>query len=948
MIPPHSNICVGRSPQLEQISRLLEAAAGGDGQALIVTGEPGIGKTTLLTVAAQRAEQLGMQIARGSAEELERCLPFSAISGCLDVERTSTDPRRVRVAEIMCGTGRFGTAGALAGPAMVDFATVEALLALVDELCAAGPLLMILDDLHWADSASLLVLHRLARSLSQLPLLIIASYRTVPKVPELIQLRLSLSSRRNTPILLGPLAPTGVSTLVTELVGGQPGPRLQALVAEAAGNPLYITEFINALSRDSAITFDAGVAEVNTAQAPASLADAILHRLSFISTDALNALRVASVLGSCFSVATLTAVLGRSVSGTLENVMEAIDAGVLVDSGEHLTFRHDLIRRVLCDAQPLSVRVKVHLEASRALASAGSPVEQIAEHLLDGASADGAWLVSWVTQSAAQLTGRAPQLAVRLLEEGLRIAGPQDGRCNQLRLHLTVALLCSGRAMEAEQQARHALAHNNEPAMESALYWILAQSHFLRGRPDLAMRVTEQARSSSVGISAIEASRFHAFASVCLVSLGELEKAEVVAEAALSTAGNESNDGITRAYALQTLAATRILESHYDGAIDLLQEALRIIPETLHSCPRLALQLSLGNSYIESDRTENAGQTLRAGRKSAEQHGGFFLPWYHLSEALLYFNTGRWDDAMAEIQAGLEPGEHFRMSRALRGLAALITIHRGQTPKAAMHLAASREDADTETIAPFYEHIPLLAAALDYEAQGATEQAFEVLFAASEADSGASRGHPLVSFLAPDLVRLALLRGNIDYARHATLGIEAIAETSGAPHHLGDAHRCRGLLESAPDRLLKAAEFYGRSPRPLSQGQSYSDAAELLAHAGSKTEARDLIRRSLNIYAELDATWVARRDEARLRALGVRCGHRRHSRPSHGWSGLTEAQLKVTAHVAQGYSNPDIAVRLFISRRTVQSHVSNILTKLNLSSRAELAAEYARRGAQGT
>lgn len=98
-------------------------------------------------------------------------------------------PRRVRVAHVLSGEGRLGAAGASAGPSWVDFATVEAFLGLVDELCAAGPVLMVLDDLHWADAASLLILRRLQRVMAQLPLMLIGAYRTVPRVAALAELR---------------------------------------------------------------------------------------------------------------------------------------------------------------------------------------------------------------------------------------------------------------------------------------------------------------------------------------------------------------------------------------------------------------------------------------------------------------------------------------------------------------------------------------------------------------------------------------------------------------------------------------------------------------------------------------------------------------------------------------------------------------------------------------
>lgn len=435
--------CLGRRPQLAQIARLLERAAEGHGQALFVHGEPGIGKTALVSEAARYAGRLGMQVLTGSAEEIEQCLPFSAISDCLGVESASCDPRRVRVAHIMSAEGRLGAAGAPAGASRVDFATVEAFLALVDELCAAGPVLMALDDLHWADTASLLILRRLQRAMGQLPLMLIGSYRTVPKAAALTELRAGHEGARPAVLRLGPLEPSAVDALVTELVGAPPGTALSARVAEAAGNPLYITELITALSRESAITVRGGAAEAVGSAAPASLADAIVHRLSFLSADALHLLRVASVIGSRFAVALLSQVLGRSVGEVLALVMEVVEAGVLAEAGEQLAFRHDLIRRVLHDAQPRSVQVTVHQEAGRALAEAGAPVERIAEHLLDSMSAGSAWTVDWNCSvgRAAHCPGTAAGGGPARTEPVDRRPGGPSGRAADAAPHRRTAVL---------------------------------------------------------------------------------------------------------------------------------------------------------------------------------------------------------------------------------------------------------------------------------------------------------------------------------------------------------------------------------------------------------------------------------------------------------------------------------------------------------------------------
>jgi DNA-binding NarL/FixJ family response regulator len=152
------------------------------------------------------------------------------------------------------------------------------------------------------------------------------------------------------------------------------------------------------------------------------------------------------------------------------------------------------------------------------------------------------------------------------------------------------------------------------------------------------------------------------------------------------------------------------------------------------------------------------------------------------------------------------------------------------------------------------------------------------------------------------------------------------------------------ILDNDAAALLTVADAYATAGRPLLEAQARERAAENLAAAGRQHEARLQLDAAQDRYAQLNASWDAARADARLRALGIRRGVRgSRRRPKAGWAALTDTEQTVAALLAEGLSNPDIAARMFISRRTVQFHVSNILAKLCLSSRVELAALVARR-----
>ncbi|MBL1102084.1 ATP-binding protein [Streptomyces coffeae] len=923
---------IGRDAETAKLAGWATDAQAGTGHAAFIVGEAGLGKTALLEVTAGTARSCGMRVLYGAAQEREHQRPFAVISACLGVDTESADASVAWVGEILRGEDRYGMPG---GAAESDFATVEAMLGLVEDLCAQQPLALFVDDLQWADSASLLMLRQLLRSVHQLPLLLIGAYRPVPR-GEVDRLAQSLAVRNCTMLELAPLSPAAVSAVLADLCGGEPGPRLRRMAEGAAGNPLYVQELAAALLREKAIELRDGLAEAIVGFPVPSLTALITHRLRYLRDEVLQALRVASVLGADYTITDLATVLDRPTHELLGIVAEAEAAGVLRDVGDRLVFRHDLVRQALYDAVSGSVRAMLHVRAAQALAGAGAVPERVAEHLLAAAPAAGEFLIDWVLESAARLTSRAPAMALLLIDRAQALTDPGDARRDQLRLYRAVAQLSSGHLAEAEETARCALARTSDPGWEGPLRWITVHAAFARGRPDLAL-VEIHAACGSPDVPPLEVIRFRAFSAQCLFALGRLSEAGAVASAA-RRAAEAIDDRAALATALHALAAKRFLEAPGTEALELARHAARLTPETMHPAQRVGLLLALANSHMELDRAHDAQRILAAVREAAERSGGVHLPWYHLSCALLAFHAGRWDDALAEIEAGLDPGEHFAMCRALRALAALISVHRGRRAAAEAHLAAAAAATDSGTVAWFYEYLPLSADALADEAQGRPERAYARLAAAFDHGVGHLPGQLILCFLTPDLVRIGLALGDLSNARRYAEAARRRADHSGTPYHLGDAHRCQGLLARDQDLLLEAARCYQQASRPLSEAHAYTDAAELLAQQRRPAEARELLDRAWEIYTRLDAPWDADRARSRLRAHAVHRNPRRPRRSArYGWEALTDTEHIVADHVADGRSNPDIAARMSISRRTVESHVSHILQKLELTSRVELA-----------
>jgi DNA-binding CsgD family transcriptional regulator len=199
--------------------------------------------------------------------------------------------------------------------------------------------------------------------------------------------------------------------------------------------------------------------------------------------------------------------------------------------------------------------------------------------------------------------------------------------------------------------------------------------------------------------------------------------------------------------------------------------------------------------------------------------------------------------------------------------------------------------------------------------------------------------------LLADAVRLALLLADTELARELTLRAESAVGLSAAFHRKAVGLHCRGLLDNDPEKLLEAAGQYERAPRPLLRAQALEAAGAAYAADDDVSTARDAFTQAYALYLALGALWDLARLQARFRGYGIRRGPRfQHRRSRQGWDSLTPAERKVVRLVARGMSNPQIAAQLFLSRRTVQTHVSHVLAKLELSSRTEIAREAGQNG----
>jgi predicted ATPase len=267
----------------------------------------------------------------------------------------------------------------------VQAVAADMLLTLIEDQCASSPTMMVLDDVQWADEASLDVCRLLASTAEQLPLLLVLSFRPLPSGSGVRRFQAALRGRGAATITLGPLGSDAVEDLVSDIAGAPPGPALVDFAAQASGNPLYVRELVEALVREGALTIE-GQAELRDTSAgklPRSLAAVLDSRLGFVPDGTVRMMRMAALLGGEFAVTEVAALLGQSIVEISDDLQEAVAAGVLVDAEQRMRFRHPLIRQALYDSIPTGLRVALHQDAAQRLDSLGSVEPQrIAQQLL--------------------------------------------------------------------------------------------------------------------------------------------------------------------------------------------------------------------------------------------------------------------------------------------------------------------------------------------------------------------------------------------------------------------------------------------------------------------------------------------------------------------------------------------------------------------------------------
>jgi DNA-binding CsgD family transcriptional regulator len=905
----------GRAAEYDLVLSLLASTADGQGKVLLVEGDPGTGKSLLLTAAAREARARGFSLVTVVADELSQATPLAPLLSA--VHATATAAQSV------------GTV----------FTRLEA-------LAAAGPVLVTVDDVQWADQATMHEFRSLRRLLASYPLSWILAMTRSPH-PGVAELLFDLLEDEGAAlIILGPLDPEAQIAVISDVLGVAPDTALVELAIGAAGNPFILAEAFRGLLDEDAITVAGERASLTSARVSKRIQILAADRLKGLSARARQFTETASLLGSSFRIEDVAEILSQSPGALLGMLDEAVSAHLLAPTPEGLAFKHEFVRQAVAQLLPKAIRQALHWQFGHILLARGGSAVPAAQHLLNGARPDDAVALAGLDRAVAELLPSTPRAAADLATRALVLTPSSDPE-RPARTATTVrTLIAAGQWDAAETLVRSALAVPLPAPDSAALGCALSSLLALTGRAAEAM-IEAQAVLATFEMTP----SLRDDATIALLwawaGLRGNRQVDQLARAILAEPGAKRGEVViaaTEAFAMAAWDDGRPTE-----ALDLIAQAVRKAAEGRYETAHFNPQILLAARLIDVGRSDEASAIVKS-VESVEVPTA--SPWPDgIAEAMrarIALATGRFDDAAALAQSASEATDaRGPVGRDALDLPVLAIVALRQGDLRAADRYAERLSGDGHSYGSAYgEDAARLVAAQVLEARRGPRVALEVL--AGVLDELEEHRSVLLADPgnAPWLVRAALA---VEDRGQAANVASVISETSRANPMFAviraSADYAEGLLAGDIPRLRHAAAHL---PDPWIRWCATEDQGVLLAEAGNGDGAALAFDEALRGYAKLGAGRDEARTRRRLRELGIRHRHwGTAKRPAAGWASLTDTELATSRLVAQGLTNQRIANQLFISTHTVAFHLRQVFRKLDIRSRVELtriALEHAEAG----
>jgi DNA-binding CsgD family transcriptional regulator/tetratricopeptide (TPR) repeat protein len=917
-----------REEELATIERLLDAARAGAGRTALVEGEAGAGKTSLLAAAADLAATRKMLVLRARGGEYERDFPFGVVRQLF--EPPLREP--ARRAELLSGSAVLAAPVFEPGGGPIEGGAVEhGLYWLTADLAAATPLLLVVDDVQWADVASLRSLSYVCRRLDGLSAALLVAVRTgEPGTHEdlLAELRREAAGLVIAP---RPLSVAATAALVVEETGAESGERLAAAYREATGgNPFLLAELARALGEAELAPGEEGV-ECLGRVASAGVASSIRARLSRLGEAAIEVAKAVAVLEPNAESRAVTALAGLAPEAVTDAGERLIEARLLNDD-DPLSFVHPLVREAVLGEIPAPRRAALHARAARLLDGAGVEADAVAAQLLLTAPARDGWVVERLRAAAAAALARgAADAAVRYLRRALREPPADEHRLAASR-ELGVALL---RADDAEglEVLRTVRAATEDRTVRAELANELASSLGLRNGNEEAALMLEESLAECEDAAAGLVLSLRGW--LLVQAIWGLER---MPEGAMA-GGDPSPDTQPGRFALQALAILYALGLAPIGRAAAIAETVSTDPEwvrvdSLAGMPAQGALLSLVLAD-RGDRTEGLFEIAMEGARRRGSMPGVGAS--HGARGLAGFLEGDLREAQVDIEIAVDVLRRFGLVTPLAlwsAIAVRVLLARGEKVAAADLMD---ELWSGRKLVPGGPGAALLCARGELRsASGRHAEARNDFLAAAER----IRWLPLANLEALPwrigVVRCEAALGNDAEARALAAETVEVARKAGGARGIGIALRTAGTVGGGSEGielLAEAREVLAGTRARLDHAAALVEHGAALRRANFRKDAREPLREGLELAHRCGAMPLEERARTELAATGARP----RKAVFTGVESLTPSELRVARMAADGLTNREIAQGLTVTQKTVETHMRHVFQKLDLSKRTELS-----------
>ncbi len=931
---------VGRNRELEHIEELLTAVKAGRGAVAMVEGPAGIGKTALLEAAGSRATESRFLILRATGGRLEQDFPFGVVR---------------QLFALVVGGGRVGevledAASLAAGPlGLVDgsvapavgwgdpaSAAMHGLYWLTVNLAERAPLLLVLDDAQWADAMSLRFALYLARRVPELSVLVLVAARRGDEHEEagiIAQLALLSELVR---LELAPLSESEVARLVEQRgLRGAEREFVMACHQASGGNPFLLGELVAALAGEGARGSAADAARV-AGFAPQSIVRWMLARLRAHGEEVAQLAFAFAVLGAGATLLDAGTLAGLQPRVAALAADALIGANILTAERPY-RFVHPVIEAGVYEALAPARRAYAHSRAARLLAEGGAPLPRVAAHLMVAEPARDSWALD-VLRSAARAASAsgAPGSAVSYLERALR-ESPPSALCAELLLELAEARLQAG-LPGAVGCIREALDLYDDPRRRAEISLTLGRALFSQGEFPAAR---EAIRDGLVDLAAEDEDLLLEPWAWFVGNAGEWGLPEVAA-ARLRVLLDRRAPGQTRterlllAYLAYVSGTTGersraevsglIHRALADGA--LLEDSETDLAPFGAACETL---LCVGEPQAAIEQLDIAIAT------SQRRGSSLAFGWFSSLRGMAHYMQGHLIDSLADLGAadGEYSDEFALWLPATRGYLALCLIERDDLAGAAAALALPGGEERWAAQPSFVSYLYALGRL--NTAKGMRKDGLEIMLRCEQRVREMRAPNPAADL--PWRAEAALLAAQLGEPERARELLEenvTRARAFGAPHALGVALRASGVIKAGNEGLrllVEAVSVLDGSRVDLELGRTLTEPGAALRRAGRRRDAREPLRRGLDLADDCGSVALAARAREELIAAGARPRRAR----VRGMDALTASELRVARLAAGGMTNREIAQALFVTIRTVTTHLGHAYQKLDIGGREELS-----------